>query len=135
MIWFSPYFFFFFQAEDGIRDLTVTGVQTCALPISRNFLRAFRIGSSSSTTRIWAGPVVSATQDSLVDALRRSRRRVGLDRPRRDAAAGLKTPPPRRLHRPFPGADPPRAPAPATRSPPRGRWGRTPPRRRSRPSP
>src|SRR5256886_3543170 len=30
----SRYFFFFFQAEDGIRDLTVTGVQTCALPIS-----------------------------------------------------------------------------------------------------
>src|SRR2546430_8381568 len=28
--------FFFFQAEDGIRDLTVTGVQTCALPISSN---------------------------------------------------------------------------------------------------
>src|SRR2546430_16690451 len=26
--------FFFFQAEDGIRDLTVTGVQTCALPIT-----------------------------------------------------------------------------------------------------
>src|SRR5207248_6483564 len=26
-------FFFFFQAEDGIRDRTVTGVQTCALPI------------------------------------------------------------------------------------------------------
>src|SRR5205085_8745676 len=29
-------FFFFFQAEDGIRDLTVTGVQTCALPIFRS---------------------------------------------------------------------------------------------------
>src|SRR2546426_5277166 len=31
-----PYiiFFFFFQAEDGIRDYKVTGVQTCALPIS-----------------------------------------------------------------------------------------------------
>src|SRR5690349_3622776 len=28
------FFFFFFQAEDGIRDLYVTGVQTCALPIS-----------------------------------------------------------------------------------------------------
>src|SRR6478752_6971302 len=28
-------FFFFFQAEDGIRDVAVTGVQTCALPISR----------------------------------------------------------------------------------------------------
>src|SRR5437762_8992410 len=26
--------FFFFQAEDGIRDTSVTGVQTCALPIS-----------------------------------------------------------------------------------------------------
>src|SRR2546430_12881920 len=30
----SMLFFFFFQAEDGIRYLTVTGVQTCALPIS-----------------------------------------------------------------------------------------------------
>src|SRR2546422_7833666 len=27
--------FFFFQAEDGIRDVAVTGVQTCALPISK----------------------------------------------------------------------------------------------------
>src|SRR2546429_7147504 len=27
--------FFFFQAEDGIRDVAVTGVQTCALPISQ----------------------------------------------------------------------------------------------------
>src|SRR5207248_4194567 len=33
-------FFFFFQAEDGIRDRTVTGVQTCALPI----LSAVRAG-------------------------------------------------------------------------------------------
>src|SRR5256886_12164094 len=32
-------FFFFFQAEDGIRDLTVTGVQTCALPICKPFAR------------------------------------------------------------------------------------------------
>src|SRR5438309_8703359 len=29
-------YFFFFQAEDGIRDGTVTGVQTCALPIFRS---------------------------------------------------------------------------------------------------
>src|SRR5690606_40745583 len=29
------FFFFFFQAEDGIRDFHVTGVQTCALPICR----------------------------------------------------------------------------------------------------
>src|SRR3989454_3377298 len=31
---FDYFFFFFFQAEDGIRDYKVTGVQTCALPIS-----------------------------------------------------------------------------------------------------
>ena len=31
---FSIFCFFFFQAEDGIRDHCVTGVQTCALPIS-----------------------------------------------------------------------------------------------------
>src|SRR2546430_6507511 len=36
-------FFFFFQAEDGIRDLTVTGVQTCALPI----LDTRKVGDSS----------------------------------------------------------------------------------------
>src|SRR3712207_8716381 len=30
-------FFFFFQAEDGIRDIGVTGVQTCALPILHVF--------------------------------------------------------------------------------------------------
>src|SRR5207249_6826520 len=33
-IFMSCFFFFFFQAEDGIRDRNVTGVQTCALPIS-----------------------------------------------------------------------------------------------------
>src|SRR5207248_8185050 len=31
--WTFFFIFFFFQAEDGIRDRTVTGVQTCALPI------------------------------------------------------------------------------------------------------
>src|SRR2546430_454133 len=37
---FLVFVFFFFQAEDGIRDLTVTGVQTCALPISVDGVRA-----------------------------------------------------------------------------------------------
>src|SRR2546430_6128028 len=37
---------FFFQAEDGIRDLTVTGVQTCALPISK-----LKIGKPGSEFR------------------------------------------------------------------------------------
>src|SRR2546430_5612556 len=40
--------FFFFQAEDGIRDLTVTGVQTCALPISHCERDEF-----ASTERSW----------------------------------------------------------------------------------
>src|SRR2546430_10142899 len=34
--WVDIVHYFFFQAEDGIRDLTVTGVQTCALPILRD---------------------------------------------------------------------------------------------------
>src|SRR5437016_10166581 len=33
LLLFIFFFFFFFQAEDGIRDWSVTGVQTCALPI------------------------------------------------------------------------------------------------------
>src|SRR2546429_6189177 len=33
-------YFFFFQAEDGIRDVAVTGVQTCALPISTDAVGA-----------------------------------------------------------------------------------------------
>src|SRR2546422_7210374 len=37
---FATHFFFFFQAEDGIRDVAVTGVQTCALPIC---MRRFRV--------------------------------------------------------------------------------------------
>src|SRR3989449_7029481 len=36
-------FFFFFQAEDGIRDVAVTGVQTCALPILFLQNKGFRL--------------------------------------------------------------------------------------------
>src|SRR2546427_12076729 len=43
-------FFFFFQAEDGIRDLTVTGVQTCALPICRGWFRCLHRRPAPSTT-------------------------------------------------------------------------------------
>src|SRR2546430_15759794 len=42
-------FIFFFQAEDGIRDLTVTGVQTCALPISA--LEGLYLWSMSNSPR------------------------------------------------------------------------------------
>src|SRR5689334_24143628 len=40
------FIFFFFQAEDGIRDGTVTGVQTCALPILPRSPRGFASASS-----------------------------------------------------------------------------------------
>src|SRR2546425_4283687 len=40
-------FFFFFQAEDGIRDKLVTGVQTCALPISGRGSRSTRANAST----------------------------------------------------------------------------------------
>src|SRR2546429_2387787 len=43
--------FFFFQAEDGIRDVAVTGVQTCALPISMRFQRANIVALRTSKMR------------------------------------------------------------------------------------
>src|SRR5690606_39647799 len=51
---------FFFQAEDGIRDFHVTGVQTCALPISQRlqsgppptFLRLTRVDQASLQARV-----------------------------------------------------------------------------------
>src|SRR2546430_8828121 len=42
--------FFFFQAEDGIRDLTVTGVQTCALPICDGRFRQVRQEAGDAVT-------------------------------------------------------------------------------------
>src|SRR5699024_11860892 len=41
---YTTYYIFFFQAEDGIRDRNVTGVQTCALPI-------FYTGAPQNTRR------------------------------------------------------------------------------------
>src|SRR3712207_8514798 len=47
---------FFFQAEDGIRDIGVTGVQTCALPISRVFMTvSYRMPDPDLTLRVAAG--------------------------------------------------------------------------------
>src|SRR2546426_7637342 len=46
----SVLFFFFFQAEDGIRDYKVTGVQTCALPISRRRLLGIAGGRKTGLT-------------------------------------------------------------------------------------
>src|SRR5690348_18472363 len=67
------FFFFFFQAEDGIRDGRVTGVQTCALPISSG-------GSGArDAPRLGGGER---------DALHREPRRTAARRARRLRAAG-----------------------------------------------
>src|SRR2546430_5587304 len=55
---------FFFQAEDGIRDLTVTGVQTCALPIFPYDPNDFEI---SVVRRIQKGPVENVHLDSSAE--------------------------------------------------------------------
>src|SRR3712207_8971910 len=72
-------FFFFFQAEDGIRDIGVTGVQTCALPIwSSRPLTATSLYQPVRT--IWARPwasfasVLFSCRDSAALACRASRR-------------------------------------------------------------
>src|SRR5699024_11760684 len=67
-------FFFFFQAEDGIRDRNVTGVQTCALPISKltNFCllyKTFRLTRTSFQTE-WL-------ENTNSGGLRSEERRVG----------------------------------------------------------
>src|SRR5688572_32535015 len=54
---FLLFFFFFFQAEDGIRDLTVTGVQTCALPISTASRSIRRTTSWSNPTTRSGSPI------------------------------------------------------------------------------
>src|SRR3989441_11420139 len=59
--------FFFFQAEDGIRDKLVTGVQTCALPIFLGRLRVLEVAREESPSGVRAG----AAHDEL--ALRPAR--------------------------------------------------------------
>src|SRR3990167_7491682 len=62
---------FFFQAEDGIRDLTVTGVQTCALPISPGAVQR-RLGAwvDHEFPVPRGGPVVIAFPPHVVALLR-----------------------------------------------------------------
>src|SRR5205807_5976737 len=49
------FFFFFFQAEDGIRDYKVTGVQTCALPISDGPRTRISPSSAMRTSTFFSG--------------------------------------------------------------------------------
>src|SRR5256885_5338272 len=63
---FIVYSFFFFQAEDGIRDYKVTGVQTCALPI-------FTVNPELTDIQFSIGehafnfPILAAALDAVVD--------------------------------------------------------------------
>src|SRR5690349_22166427 len=79
---------FFFQAEDGIRDLYVTGVQTCALPISRCryaapwLSRCFVQLAGLRTVREQLlsnalGGAMSARYSGIVYSVRSEERRVG----------------------------------------------------------
>src|SRR5437762_7396815 len=56
--------YFFFQAEDGIRDTSVTGVQTCALPISADSIRADSIRAARNDSLKRAGATPDTTTRS-----------------------------------------------------------------------
>src|SRR5687767_8272483 len=62
MVFFVVFVFFFFQAEDGIRDKLVTGVQTCALPIYK--LEAFDAIPHNAALMAERGVRVSINSDS-----------------------------------------------------------------------
>src|SRR2546425_11996950 len=66
--WFQLNFFFFFQAEDGIRDKLVTGVQTCALPIYRT--DTSRMFVDMLTTAFSMGDLRAAARGALAEALK-----------------------------------------------------------------
>src|SRR5207247_3116733 len=86
---FALSFFFFFQAEDGIRDPLVTGVQTCALPIfsatigpfQRLTFRQYRVSHrsviSNEAPQLRETPITQITQ---LPSAAHPRRATGLDR-------------------------------------------------------
>src|SRR2546430_6926711 len=59
----------FFQAEDGIRDLTVTGVQTCALPISVGATYQLEAKKLAGADIFLDEPSVTATENALMAAV------------------------------------------------------------------
>src|SRR5690606_39558612 len=83
------FLFFFFQAEDGIRDFHVTGVQTCALPISSEPVvsesqyggwsgAVTDIPGSTSASAVAISTLTTTAKDVLEGAFMRSEeRRVG----------------------------------------------------------
>src|SRR5437879_8541684 len=87
------FYIFFFQAEDGIRDTSVTGVQTCALPISNalnhpNILAIYDVathdGSAYVVSELLEGETLrqrmggtALSQRKAIDYARSEERRVG----------------------------------------------------------
>src|SRR3712207_6481590 len=87
------FIFFFFQAEDGIRDIGVTGVQTCALPIFRaaeNLLALTEpLDRVIAEGRLRDIPGVGAAIEEKIAALHRTGTHRTLERLRAEAPAGL----------------------------------------------
>src|SRR5690348_17428344 len=90
LCFFFFFFFFFFQAEDGIRDGRVTGVQTCALPISNVasvFVMLLIVSASAATSPLDAivkfcfrSPLATAVTTLTIPrtcSVRSEERRVG----------------------------------------------------------
>src|SRR2546422_9556861 len=107
------WFFFFFQAEDGIRDVAVTGVQTCALPISPLPAPA-RAGDADRAARVHPSGRGRRPLEASREQERPPRGRATLE-----LGADHR---PRREHRPLPRS------AAAARREDRGRGGTTRPR-------
>src|SRR2546422_3071055 len=74
-------FFFFFQAEDGIRDVAVTGVQTCALPISLSLSTTTRFAAAAQFLAAFTPIVSSPRAKTSSGSKERSRRRHGRREP------------------------------------------------------
>src|SRR5256885_10837758 len=77
---------FFFQAEDGIRDYKVTGVQTCALPIwTRSTASHFSANVGDAVERVPTGPIppllanlgISLIECAVLDGLSRALDQIG----------------------------------------------------------
>src|SRR5436190_2485819 len=70
------HFFFFFQAEDGIRDHCVTGVQTCALPIFSPLRASVEISANTRLLTVIGDPVAHSLSPAMYNAACRA---LGLD--------------------------------------------------------
>src|SRR5476651_2784541 len=71
----NPKAFFFFQAEDGIRHIGVTGVQTCALPISSS-------GRRRKSCSSWYSPFSRPSRESPLQRRRSGRKPRGSKPPK-----------------------------------------------------